>query len=127
LKYAGDMTMPGMLHVQVLRSPHAHARIVSIDTSAAEAMDGVEGVITSADVPGEDGFGVFVNDQPVMARDRVRYVGEAIAAGAAESPLVARRALSAIKVEYQPLPAVFDSGEAMWPGATGRPHYAPDN
>src|SRR6185503_12350068 len=77
LKYAGDMTMPGMLHVQVLRSPHAHARIVSIDTSAAEAMDGVEGVITCADVPGEDGFGVFVNDQPIMARDKARYVGEA--------------------------------------------------
>src|SRR4029450_5955212 len=81
LKYAGDMTMPGMLHVQVLRSPHAHARIHSIDTSAAEATNGVEAVITSADVPGEDGFGVFVNDQPVMARGKVRYVGEAGAAG----------------------------------------------
>src|SRR5262249_28275389 len=79
LKYAGDMTMPGMLHVQVLRSPHAHARIVSIDTSAAEVMEGVAGVITSADVPGEDGFGVFVNDQPIMARDKVRYVGGAVA------------------------------------------------
>src|SRR5258708_494979 len=77
LKYAADMTMPGMLHVQVLRSPHAHARIVSIDTSSADAMVGVETVITSADVPGEDGFGVFVNDQPVMAREKVRYVGEA--------------------------------------------------
>ena len=80
LKYAGDMVMPGMLHVQVLRSPHPHARIVSIDTSAAEAMPGVEGVITSADVPGQDGFGVFVHDQPVMARGKVRYVGEAVAA-----------------------------------------------
>src|SRR6185312_10825705 len=79
LKYAGDMIMPDMLHVQVLRSPHPHARIVSIDTSAAEAMDGVEGVITSTDVPGEDGFGVFVNDQPIMAREKVRYVGEAVA------------------------------------------------
>ena len=79
-----------MLHVQVLRSPHAHARIVSIDTSAAEAMEGVEGVITCADVPGEDGFGVFVNDQPMMARDKVRYVGEAVAAVAAEDPLIAK-------------------------------------
>ncbi len=69
--------MPGMLHVQVLRSPHPHARIVSIDTSAAQAMEGVESVITSADVPGQDGFGVFVHDQPIMARDKVRYVGEA--------------------------------------------------
>src|SRR6476660_8743946 len=127
LKYAGDMTMPGMLHVQVLRSPHAHARIVSIDTSAAEAMDGVEGVITCADVPGEDGFGVFVNDQPIMARDKARYVGEAVAAVAAESALIATRALSAIKVAYQPLPAVFDPDEAMQPGAPVLHDYAPDN
>jgi CO/xanthine dehydrogenase Mo-binding subunit len=127
LKYAGDMTMPGMLHVQVLRSPHAHARIVSIDTSAAEAMDGVEGVITCADVPGEDGFGVFVNDQPIMARDKARYVGEAVAAVAAESALIAKRALSAIKVDYQPLPAVFDPDEAMQPGAPVLHDYAPDN
>ncbi|MFZ0102133.1 MAG: molybdopterin cofactor-binding domain-containing protein, partial [Pseudolabrys sp.] len=127
LKYAGDMTMPGMLHVQVLRSPHAHARIVSIDTSAAEAMEGVEGVITSADVPGEDGFGVFVNDQPVMARGTVRYVGEAVAAVAAEDPLIAKRALSAIKVVYQELPAVFDPDEATCPGAPVLHDYAPDN
>src|SRR6478752_577843 len=127
LKYAGDMTMPGMLHVQVLRSPHAHARIVSIDTSAAEAMDGVEGVITCADVPGEDGFGVFVNDQPIMARDKARHVGEAVAAVAAESALIAKRALSAIKVDYQPLPAVFDPDEAMQPGAPVLHDYAPDN
>jgi CO/xanthine dehydrogenase Mo-binding subunit/aerobic-type carbon monoxide dehydrogenase small subunit (CoxS/CutS family) len=127
LKYAGDMIMPGMLHVQVLRSPHAHARIVSIDTSAAEAMDGVEGVITCADVPGEDGFGVFVNDQPVMARDKVRYVGEAVAAVAAENALIAKRALSAIKIEYQLLPAVFDPNEAMRPGAPVLHDYAPNN
>jgi len=127
LKYAGDMTMPGMLHVQVLRSPHAHARIVSIDTSAAERIDGVEGVITSADVPGEDGFGVFVNDQPIMARDKVRYVGEAVAAVAAEDVLTAKRALAAIKVVYEPLPAVFDPDEAMRPGAPVLHGYAPDN
>lgn len=127
LKYAGDMTMPGMLHVQVLRSPHAHARIVSIDISAAEALDGVVGVITCADVPGEDGFGVFVNDQPIMARDKVRYVGEAVAAVAAESALIAKRALSAIKVAYQSLPAVFDPDEAMRPSAPILHDYAPDN
>src|SRR6185503_7769025 len=127
LKYAGDMTMPGMLHVQVLRSPHAHARIVSIDTSAAEAMEGVEGVITCADVPGEDGFGVFVNDQPIMARGKVRYVGEAIAAVAAEDLVTARRALAAIKVEYEPLSAVFDPEEAMRTGAPVLHDYAPDN
>jgi CO/xanthine dehydrogenase Mo-binding subunit/aerobic-type carbon monoxide dehydrogenase small subunit (CoxS/CutS family) len=127
LKYAADMTMPGMLHVQVLRSPHAHARIVSIDTSGAEGMAGVEGVITSADVPGEDGFGVFVNDQPVMAREKVRYVGEAVAAVAAEDPLIAKRALGAIKVVYDPLPAVFDPHEALRPGAPVLHPSAPDN
>jgi CO/xanthine dehydrogenase Mo-binding subunit/aerobic-type carbon monoxide dehydrogenase small subunit (CoxS/CutS family) len=127
LKYAGDMVMPGMLHVQVLRSPHPHARIVSIDTSAAEAMPGVEGVITSADVPGEDGFGVFVHDQPVMARGKVRYVGEAVAAVAAEDELTAKRAVAAIKVVYEPLPAVFDAFEAMRPGAPVLHDYAPDN
>jgi CO/xanthine dehydrogenase Mo-binding subunit/aerobic-type carbon monoxide dehydrogenase small subunit (CoxS/CutS family) len=127
LKYAGDMTMPGMLHVQVLRSPHAHARIMSIDASAAEAMEGVAGVITSADVPGEDGFGVFVNDQPIMARDKVRYVGEAVAAVAAEDPLTAKRALSSINVVYEPLPAVFDPDEALHAGAPVLHDYAPDN
>ena len=127
LKYAGDMTMPGMLHVQVLRSPYPHARIVSIDTSAAEAIEGVEGVITSADVPGQDGFGVFVNDQPIMARGKVRYVGEAVAAVAAEDLLTAKRAAAAIKVVYEPLPAVFDPFEAMRPGAPVLHDYAPDN
>src|SRR5215831_185027 len=127
LRYAGDMTMAGMLHVQVLRSPHAHAQIVSIDTSAAEAMEGVAGVITSADVPGEDGSGVFVNDQPVMAREKVRYVGEAVAAVAAEDPLTARHALSAIKVKYEALPAIFDPDEAMRAGAPVLHDYAPDN
>lgn len=127
LKYAGDITMPGMLHVQVLRSPHPHARIVSIDTAAAEAMPGVEGVITSADVPGEDGFGVIVNDQPVMARGKVRYVGEAVAAVAAEDELTAKRALAAINVVYEPLPAVFDPDEAMRPGAPVLHDFAPDN
>ena len=127
LKYAGDMIMPGMLHVQVLRSPHAHARIVSIDTSAALAMEGVESVITSADVPGKDGFGVFVHDQPVMAHDKVRYVGEAVAAVAAEDALTAKRAVAAIKVVYEQLTPVFDPDVAMREGAAVVHDYAPDN
>jgi CO/xanthine dehydrogenase Mo-binding subunit len=127
LRYAGDMVMPHMLHMQVLRSPHAHARIVSIDTSEAERMPGVEGVITCADVPGEDGFGVFVHDQPVLARGKVRYVGEGIAAVAAEDMLAARRALSKIKVAYELLPAVFDPEAAMQAGAPVLHDYAPDN
>jgi CO/xanthine dehydrogenase Mo-binding subunit/aerobic-type carbon monoxide dehydrogenase small subunit (CoxS/CutS family) len=127
LKYAGDMTMLGMLHVQVLRSPHAHARIASIDLLEAEAMDGVAGIVTSADVPGQDGFGVFVNDQPIMARGRVRYVGEAVAAIAADDLLTARRAMAAIKIAYEPLTPVFDPEEAMRPGAPVLHDYAPDN
>jgi CO/xanthine dehydrogenase Mo-binding subunit/aerobic-type carbon monoxide dehydrogenase small subunit (CoxS/CutS family) len=127
LKYAGDMVMPGMLHLQVLRSPHPHALIESLDTSEAEAMEGVEGVITCADVPGEDGFGVFVHDQPVMARGKVRYVGEAVAAVAAEDLLTAKRALAKIKVSYKTLPALFDAEAAMQPGAPVIHDYAPDN
>ncbi len=127
LKYAGDMVMPNMLHVQVLRSPHPHARIVSIDTSAAEVMAGVEGIVTAGDVPGVDGFGVFVDDQPVMARGKVRYVGEAVAAVAAEDVGIARRACAAIRVVYEPLPAVFDPEEAMRPGAPVLHDHAPDN
>ncbi|MFC6487872.1 molybdopterin-dependent oxidoreductase [Nitratireductor sp. GCM10026969] len=127
LKYAGDMTMPGMLHMQVLRSPHPHARIVSIDTSEAEAMEGVACVITHKDVPGKDGFGVFVHDQPIMARDKVRYVGEAVAAVSAETQEIARKALARIKVDYEELPAVFDPEEAMGEG-TARVHdYAENN
>ncbi len=127
LRYAGDMVMPGMLHMQVLRSPHPHAQITSIDTSAAEAMPGVACVITAADVPGEDGFGVFVHDQPVMASGRVRYVGEAIAAVAAEDLLTAKAARDAIKVTYEDLPAVFDPEEAMRDGAPVIHDYALDN
>jgi aerobic-type carbon monoxide dehydrogenase small subunit (CoxS/CutS family) len=127
LRYAGDMNLPGMLQVQVLRSPHPHARILSIDASEAEAIEGVEAVITCADVPGEDGFGVFVCDQPIMARERVRYVGEAIAAVAAQDLLTARRALGKIKVVFEPLPGVFDPFVAMTAGAPVLHDYAPDN
>src|SRR5258708_25876728 len=108
LRYAGDMVLPNMLLVQVLRSPHTHARIVSIDVTDAEALPGVEGIVTAADVPGQDGFGVFVSDQPVMARDKVRYVGEPIAAVAAEDLASARRALTKIRVEYEMLRPGFD-------------------
>ena len=127
LKYAADMKMYDMLQMQVLRSPHAHAKIVSIDTSEADAMDGVACVITADDVPGNDGFGVFVHDQPIMARGKVRHVGEAVAAVAAEDHLTARRALAKIKVEYEELPGLYDPAEAMKPGAPVIHDYAPDN
>ncbi len=127
LKYAADIKMYDMLQMQVLRSPHAHAKILSIDTSKAEAMEGVACVITADDVPGNDGFGVFVHDQPIMARGKVRHVGEAVAAVAAEDHLTARRALSKIKVEYEELPGLYDPADAMKPGAPVIHDYAPDN
>lgn len=127
LRYAADMKMTDMLQMQVLRSPHAHAKIVSIDTSAAEAVEGVACVITADDVPGEDGFGVFVHDQPIMARGKVRHVGEAVAAVAAEDLVTARRALSKIKVVYEQLPGTFDPEDAMQPGAPVIHDYAPGN
>lgn len=127
LRYAGDMVMADMLHLQVLRSPYAHARIKSIDITAAQALEGVACVVTADDVPGKDGFGVFVHDQPVMARGVVRYVGEAVAAVAAEDIATARRALTLIKVDYEELPAVFDAEEAMKDGAPVLHAYAKDN
>lgn len=127
LRYAGDMVMPGMLHMQVLRSPLAHARIVRLDSSAAETMPGVAAVVTADDIPGEDGFGVFVHDQPILAHDRVRYVGEAVAAVIADDVETARAALHEIVVEYEETPAVFDPEEALGDGAPVLHDYAPDN
>ena len=128
LRYAADIKMHDMLQLQVLRSPHPHANIVSIDTSEAEAMDGVVCVISSDDVPAEtDGFGVFVHDQPIMARGKVRHVGEAVAAVAAEDLVTARRALAKIKVVYEELPGVYDPEDAMKLGAAIVHDYAENN
>lgn len=127
LRYAADVKMVDMLHMQVLRSPHAHAKILSIDTSEARSMEGVECVITADDVPGTDGFGVFVHDQPIMARGKVRHVGEAVAAVAAEDLVTARRALAKIKVEYEVLPGVYTPEDALAEGAPVVHDYAPDN
>jgi nicotinate dehydrogenase large molybdopterin subunit len=114
--YAEDLFRPNMLHAQVLRSMHAHARILKIDTSAAEKLAGVRAVITSKDVP-HNRFGFTHQDQPVLVDDKVRFYGDAVAAVAADSWEAAREALSLIKVDYEPLPAVFDPLEAMKPDA----------
>ena len=99
-----------MLHARVLRSPLPHARIVSIDTSAARAIPGVMAVITGKDLPVlED----FPGDRPTLAYERVCYIGDAIAAVAAETLELAEEAMKAIKVEYEELPAVFDPELAM--------------
>jgi aerobic-type carbon monoxide dehydrogenase small subunit (CoxS/CutS family) len=127
IKYAADLWLPNMLHLQVLRSPHPYARIVRLDTSKARALPGVEAVITSDDVPGKDNFGVFIEDQPIMARGVVRYVGEAVAAVAAETVDIARAAVKLIEVEYEVLPGVFDPEEAMKPQAPQLHGFAPGN
>ena len=114
--YAADVSLPGMLWGKVLRSPFPHARIVSIDTTEAKAVPGVHAVITAADLP-ESLVGRRLRDMPVLARDVVRFVGEKVAAVAAETEEAAEEALLLIEVEYGELPAVFDAHEAMEPNA----------
>ncbi len=110
--YTSDITLPGMLWGQVLRSPFPHARIVSIDTSRAAQLPGVHAVITGQDIP-DRRVGRLLRDCPVLARDKVLFVGEKVAAVAATDPDVAEEALLLIDVEYEELPAVFDPLEAM--------------
>jgi CO/xanthine dehydrogenase Mo-binding subunit len=110
--YSSDLQAAGMLWGQTLRSPHAHARVVSIDISAALRVEGVHAVLTQDDVPGDKLYGLEFKDQPVLAIDRVRYFGEPVALVAAEHPEQARRAAGRIKVEYEPLDPVVDPERA---------------
>ena len=114
--YAADVSLPGMLWGKVLRSPFPHARIVSVDTTEAKAVPGVHAVITAADLP-ESLVGRRLRDMPVLAREVVRFVGEKVAAVAAETEEAAEEALLLIDVEYEELDAVFDAHEAMEPDA----------
>ena len=124
-QFISDISLPGMLIGKVLHSPHAHARVVRIDTSEAEKLLGVHAVVTSRDVPGKlytgtlmnlqcvegiEGFGVY--DLRILD-EKVRYMGDAVAAVAAINEKVAEEALERIDVEYEPLPAVFDEAEAI--------------
>ena len=127
VKYAADMELPNMLHMSVLRSPHAYAKIISIDATRALEIPGVEIVLTAADVPGIDNFGVFIEDQPIMARDYVRYTGEAVAAVAAETLDLAIAATRLIKVEYEVLEGVFDPHLALKDGAPQLHQFAKNN
>ncbi len=117
-RYGADMSAPGMLFGYCLRSPHAHARIKSIDTSEAEAMPGVKAVVTRADfthVPASGGTKDILDN--VMAGEKALYDGHTVAAVAANSRSAAKAALKAIKVDYEVLPHVTDVDEAMKPGA----------
>ncbi len=119
-RYTGDLTLEGVLVGVILRSPHPHARILAIDTTEATAMDGVEAVVTAADLA--DGTlykhsGPAHADRPVLATDRVRFIGQEVAAVAARDMTTARRALQAIKVKYRPLAAATTPQQALEPGA----------
>lgn len=114
--YAGDFALPGLLHGRILRSPHPHARIVRVDTTRARQVPGVRAVITGQDVRGHL-VGKTMRDMPVLCWDRVRFVGDRVAAVAAETLEAAEAALALIEVEYEELPAVFDPAEAMKPEA----------
>jgi len=117
-RYGADLSLPGMLHGKVLRSPYPHARIIDIDTSRAERLPGVRAVVTGRDLPGKRvGFIPATRDLPPLAWDKVRYIGEGVAGVAALDEDIAWEALDLIRVEYEPLPAVFDPLEAMKPGA----------
>ncbi len=117
-KFTADLFLPGMLHGKALRSPYAHARIVNIDTSQAERLPGVRAVITGQEIPRvKFGLTKDIRDQYLLAVDKVRYVGEEVAAVAAIDEDIAEEALRLIKVEYEELPAVFDTESAMKEGA----------
>jgi xanthine dehydrogenase D subunit len=111
--YASDLWHDDMCWGVTLRSPHPHARIRSIDTTAALAVPGVHAVLTHEDVPGENRVGLEHLDQPVLAEDVVRYQGEAVALVAADHPETARRAAKRIVVDYEVLPAVTDPRTAL--------------
>ena len=113
--YGFDVDLPGMLYGAVLRSPVPHARIVEFDAKEAMKAPGVRAVVTGKDFPFT--FGGAVKDQPFLAIDRVRYVGEPVAAIAADTELAALEALGKIRVRYDELPAVFDPREAVKEGA----------
>ncbi len=112
LMYIDDLYFPGMLFAKILRSRHPHARIISIDTSEAEAMPGVKATLTAKEIP-VNSFGPTFQDQPVLADEKVRHMGDGVAAVAAISEQIAAEALDKIKVEYEPLPAVYDPLAAM--------------
>ena len=116
-RYVHDINLPGQLHAKILRSSQVHAKIVSIDTSAARALPGVHAVITGADVPWQRPIGVAKDHLPLKT-DRVRSPRDEIAAVAAESEEIAAAALKLIKVVYEPLPIVATSEESLKPGAT---------
>ncbi len=111
-RFADDLSLPRMLHARIVRSPHAHARLVRIDSSKALSLPGVHAVITGRDLPTPYGIIPWTTDEHVFAVERARYVGDAVAAVAAIDEATAARAVAAIEVEYEVLPALLDPEEA---------------
>ena len=127
-KYAADFSFPGMLWCKILRSPFPHARILNIDTGPAESYPGVKAVCTGKDFHGWTwGFMPQTRDEPPLAVDKVRYMGEAVAAVAAVDEETAEEAAQLIRVEYEELPGVFDPEEAMKPGSPAVHDYVQNN
>jgi xanthine dehydrogenase molybdenum-binding subunit len=123
--YGHDMSLPGMLHGAILRSPYPHAKIVSIDTRAAKKLPGVEAVITAADVTVS--LIGLMREHPVLKKDKVRSTRDEVAAVAAISEEIAREACSLIRVKYEELPAIFDPRDALKPGAPRIHDHSHDN
>ncbi len=115
-KYTADLKFPGMLWGKILRSPHPHARIRGIDTSKASRVPGVRAIVTGPEIPGHL-MGKLIRDMPVLCWDVVRFIGDRVAAVAAETVEAADEALELISVDYEELPAVYDPIEAMQPDA----------
>ncbi|MGM9928448.1 MAG: xanthine dehydrogenase subunit D [Bacillus sp. (in: firmicutes)] len=117
LKYLTDLTFPNMLYGKVLRSRFPHAKIISINTEQAEKLPGVHTVLTYKDVPGMNRFGIVIPDQPVFCEEVVRYMGDAVAAVAAQSEMIASQALQLMDVQYEELPIIDDPEKALRPDA----------
>lgn len=116
-EYIDDLYRPGMLHAAILGSPHAHAKILSYDVSEALAAPGVVAVLTGDDVPADGRMGAFIKDEHAIAKGKVLYLGEPVAAIAAETLEQARAAVNLIRVEYEELPAILSPEAGLAPGA----------
>ena len=140
-RYTDDIVLPAMAHAYIVRSPYAHARIISVDTSAAEAMEGVIKVFTGKDIAASGINGIptgwqvnFKNGEtmkepphPLLVADKARYMGDAVAVVIAETKEIARDAGDIVEVEYEELPAVADAKKATEPGAPLVHDDAPNN
>ncbi len=112
-RYTTDMIDQPALYLRLVRSPHAHAILKRIDFSAAEKISGVVRVVTGKDVPGANEVGFFIQDQPLFCDQKVRFVGDTVAMVIATTPEAAETGVEAVKVDYEPLPAVYDPQEAL--------------